>query len=81
LNRNRTRRQAIIDLSTGLLSLGLLGRNSPALGDAGETRPNILFILSDDHRWDALSQLGHPVVKTPSLDRLAPEGVLFENAF
>ncbi len=81
MNRERTRRQAIIDLGTGLLSLGLLGRNSPAPGIGGETRPNILFILSDDHRWDALSQLGHPVVKTPSLDRLAREGVLFENAF
>jgi N-acetylglucosamine-6-sulfatase len=81
LERKRTRRQAIIELGSGLLSLGMLGRSSPAPAVGEETRPNILFILSDDHRWDALSRLGHPVVKTPGLDRLAREGVLFENAF
>lgn len=43
--------------------------------------PNIIFILVDDHRWDALSTLGHPIVKTPNLDRLCHEGVRFENAF
>jgi N-acetylglucosamine-6-sulfatase len=43
--------------------------------------PNIIFILVDDHRWDALSILGHPVVQTPNLDRLCREGVRFENAF
>lgn len=43
--------------------------------------PNILFILSDDHRWDFLSCVGHPFVETPNLDRLADEGILFSNAF
>ena len=43
--------------------------------------PNILFLLSDDHRWDFLSCLGHPFVETPRLDRLADEGILFSNAF
>ncbi len=43
--------------------------------------PNIIFILTDDHRWDAMSILGHPVVQTPNLDRLSREGVRFENAF
>lgn len=46
-----------------------------------ETRPNILLILTDDHRWDALSAKGHPFLKTPNLDRLIEEGVDFENAF
>jgi len=44
-------------------------------------RPNIVVILSDDHRWDHLGITGHPFIKTPNLDRLASEGVLFENAF
>ncbi|NIP95738.1 MAG: sulfatase, partial [Akkermansiaceae bacterium] len=44
-------------------------------------KPNILLILTDDHRWDALSRRGHPFLKTPNLDRLAEEGVDFENAF
>jgi arylsulfatase A-like enzyme len=43
--------------------------------------PNIVFILTDDHRWDALSILDHPMVETPSLDRLCEEGIRFENAF
>ena len=44
-------------------------------------KPNIIFILTDDHRWDAMSKLGHPVVETPRLDRLSDEGVHFTNAF
>jgi N-acetylglucosamine-6-sulfatase len=44
-------------------------------------RPNILFILLDDLRWDASSFAGHPHVKTPNIDRIANEGVRFRNAF
>jgi arylsulfatase A-like enzyme len=48
---------------------------------AASSKPNILFILTDDHRWDALSSMGHPFIKTPNLDRIADEGILFGNAF
>ena len=44
-------------------------------------RPNIIFIFADDHTFSALGSLGHPIVKTPNLDRLADEGVLFSNAY
>jgi len=44
-------------------------------------RPNILFILSDDHAERALSCYGSTLNTTPSLDRLAREGLRFENAF
>ena len=44
-------------------------------------RPNIVFILVDDQRHDAFSFAGHPFLETPHLDRLASEGVVFENAF
>lgn len=44
-------------------------------------RPNILFILTDDQRWDALGLAGHKHLKTPHLDRLGREGVYFKNAF
>ena len=47
----------------------------------GGKRPNIVFILTDDHRWDMMSVMGHPFLKTPHMDRIANEGVLFENAF
>lgn len=42
---------------------------------------NLLFILSDQHARDALGCAGHPVVRTPSLDRLAARGVRFPNAY
>jgi arylsulfatase A-like enzyme len=43
-------------------------------------RPNILFILADDHRWDLLGK-NHPIIKTPNLDALANQGVSFSNSF
>ena len=42
---------------------------------------NIIFILSDDHRYDALSCLNHTIVKTPNMDRLLKKGIHFKNAF
>jgi arylsulfatase A-like enzyme len=44
-------------------------------------RPNILFLLADDLRWDALGCAGNPVVRTPNIDRLARRGVMFQNMF
>jgi len=41
---------------------------------------NIVFILADDHRYDAMSFLGHPLAETPNLDRLAREGAHLKNA-
>ncbi|MBN1674160.1 MAG: sulfatase-like hydrolase/transferase [Kiritimatiellae bacterium] len=43
-------------------------------------RPNVLFVLSDQHNAKVLGHKGHPDVKTPALDRLAAEGVRFDNA-
>ena len=48
---------------------------------ASEQRPNIIVFLSDDHRADVLGCAGHPIVKTPNIDRLAATGVRFDNAF
>ncbi|GMQ30286.1 sulfatase [Algoriphagus confluentis] len=48
---------------------------------AQQTRPNIIFILTDDQRWDALGFAGNPIIQTPEMDRLAAEGIYFENAF
>jgi arylsulfatase A-like enzyme len=43
--------------------------------------PNVLFITADQWRGDCLSALGHPCVKTPNLDRLAGDGVLFRQHY
>ncbi|OOG75316.1 sulfatase [Algoriphagus sp. A40] len=48
---------------------------------AQQNRPNIIFILTDDHRWDALGFAGNPIIQTPEMDRLAGEGIFYENAF
>ncbi len=44
-------------------------------------RPNIIYLLTDDQRADALGCMGNPIIHTPNIDRMAAEGVLFENAF
>jgi N-acetylglucosamine-6-sulfatase len=44
-------------------------------------RPNIVLILCDDHRWDAMSNMGHPFLETPHLDRMVSNGVHCVNAF
>lgn len=48
---------------------------------ASGRRPNIVFILIDDLCWNGLSCMGHPFLQTPNIDRIANEGVKFENAF
>lgn len=45
------------------------------------SRPNIIFILIDDLRWDELGIAGHSFVKTPNIDRIGREGARFRNAF
>lgn len=50
-------------------------------GFSEAARPNVIVILTDDQRWDALSCAGNPHLKTPHTDRLAAEGVYFKNAF
>ena len=44
-------------------------------------RPNVLLIMCDQMRGDCLGIDGHPDVKTPYLDTLAADGMLFENAY
>lgn len=56
-----------------------LAASGAALAD--KLRPNIIFILIDDLRWDALGCTGQPVAQTPNIDRIGNEGAIFENAF
>ncbi len=66
----------------GRAALTLVAASSLPKVLAGRSKlPNILFILTDDHRWDAMSCMKHPFIKTPNLDRIAAEGILFENSF
>ncbi|MCL5271179.1 MAG: choline-sulfatase [bacterium] len=45
------------------------------------TRPNIVLIMADQMAFDVVGALGHPVVKTPHIDRLAGQGVAFTNCY
>ena len=44
-------------------------------------QPNVVLMLCDDIRWNAMSCAGHPYLRTPNIDRLASEGIFFENMF
>src|SRR5215467_15430249 len=65
-----TRRQAITASASALLS------NARPLQLA---RPNVLFVMTDDHSYTELSCAGNKILKTPNMDRLANEGVRFTN--
>ncbi|MBX3179336.1 MAG: sulfatase-like hydrolase/transferase [Candidatus Hydrogenedentes bacterium] len=64
--------------STALAGLTAAGFGAKA--DAGTSRPNILWIMMDDCRPDALSCYGQPWARTPNMDRIAERGVRFEAA-
>lgn len=53
----------------------------PTLIIAQSKKPNIIFILTDDQRWDALGFAGNSIIKTPQIDKLASSGTYFKNAF
>jgi arylsulfatase A-like enzyme len=56
------------------------GLTSPALVSAARNRPNVVFILSDDQRFDTIAALGDPHISTPHLDSIARNGVSFSRA-
>lgn len=47
----------------------------------GETKPNIVLILADDMAWYDYGFMGHPIARTPHLDQLASESVVFERGY
>ena len=66
------------------LSLGLtaVGAELPAVAKRDGVKPrNVVFILTDDHRYDAMGFMDHPFLETPHLDSLASNGVHLKNAF
>jgi N-acetylglucosamine-6-sulfatase len=72
-------------LTLGLLALtaAVSACSTPQPAPAGTPArpPNIVFVLVDDMRWDEMGVAGHPFLETPNMDRLAREGMRFENAF
>jgi len=68
-----------IQLLTLILILAFTSCEFPK-DEGSQKRPNILFIMSDDHAYQAISAYSDKLLKTPNIDRIANEGMLFTNA-
>lgn len=64
-----------------LLLTWLVGAGPGTLSAASAAHPNILFIMTDQHRWDCLGANGNPIIRTPNFDRLAAGAANFTHAF
>jgi arylsulfatase A-like enzyme len=62
-----------------LLSVALFAAFAPAANAADQ--PNVVLIVADDQGWTDFGFMGHPVIKTPHLDRLAAESAVFPNGY
>ena len=68
-------------LRLAILIGGILGYSATIAAAKPRQPPNILFILSDDQRWDTIHALGNAEIQTPNLDRLVERGFHFSNAY
>ena len=64
-----------------ILLLAVLASPVVPTSAATAKRPNFVFFLTDDQPYNGMGCTGNPVIKTPNIDRLAADGVLFEKAF
>ena len=82
--KNQTRREFLKSLGSvagAAAGLPLLLNDNVSGQVSRKRRPNIIFIMTDDHASHALSCYGSKINKTPNLDRIANEGMLFKNSF
>ena len=63
-----------------LPALLLLAGSNAVAGPVQAQKPNIIFVLTDDHNYRFLGCNGNDIIKTPQFDKLAAEGVRFTNA-
>ena len=62
-----------------VFAVSLLAIDVPANLSAADTRPNIVLIIADDMGWEDCGSYGNKRIKTPQLERLAKEGMRFDN--
>jgi arylsulfatase A-like enzyme len=67
-------KRIVVWVFIGILSHSLLGQKTP------NKRPNIIFIMSDDHAYQTISAYDQRLLSTPNIDRIAKSGILFTNA-
>ena len=63
------------------LGAAALGAGTKLSASEKKQRPNILFVFTDDQRWDTIRALGNPEIHTPNLDQLVVRGFHFNNAY
>ena len=68
-------------VSLAAACLALMATRSPAFAAEPADRPNIIFLMTDDQRWDNFGCYGKPEFKTEHIDRLAKDGVIFDKAY
>ncbi len=66
-------------ISTSLIALACVETRKETQADTQE-RPNIIFIMSDDHAYQAISAYSDHLMQTPNIDRIGKEGIVFTNA-
>jgi len=71
----------ILKSSTLILLIAIMTIDCSSVNNKSTRRPNIIFILTDDQRWDALGYAGNGIIQTPEMDKLARKGTYFEKAF
>ncbi|MDE3742054.1 sulfatase [Maribacter polysaccharolyticus] len=64
-----------------LFLLGCKNEKNDKVAEEGIKQPNIIFIMSDDHAYQAISAYGHGLNNTPNIDRIANEGAIFNSGF
>jgi len=79
--RGIARRYVWVPATLAALVTFAVGCMTESAPDRGENRPNILFIMSDDHSERAISAYGSTLINTPNIDRLADEGMIFRESF
>lgn len=71
----------LLGVVAGLFGLGMVVAGPPAAAQDAGRRPNIVLIVGDDQSWTDFGFMGHPVIRTPNLDRLSREGLTFRRGY
>lgn len=78
---NKHKAAGLLIIPATMLNYACSNKNNK---DVETARPNIIYIMTDDHSFQTISAYGHPLSQlapTPNLDRLASEGMLYQQAF